>query len=125
MGPAQSPIQWVQRSLSLWVKWPGCEADHSPPSIAEVKNAQSYISTNSYVIMVWCLAKYRVHFKAYLCLFVSRNKKKSKDPPHKMSVKHHIRDQMSKVRLNDLEKAAKEECLFRNLCAYLEACVRI
>jgi hypothetical protein len=28
-------------------KWPGCEADHSPPSSAEVKNAWSYTSTPS------------------------------------------------------------------------------
>jgi len=26
------------------VKWSGCEADHSPPSRAEVKNAHSYTS---------------------------------------------------------------------------------
>jgi hypothetical protein len=31
--------------LSLGVKWPVCEADHSPPSSAEVKNAWSYTST--------------------------------------------------------------------------------
>lgn len=32
---------------------------------------------------------------------------------------------MAKVKLNELEKAAKEECLFRNLRAYLEACVSV
>jgi hypothetical protein len=31
--------------LSLGVKWPGREVDHSPPSSAEVKNAWSYTST--------------------------------------------------------------------------------
>jgi len=36
-GPTQSPIQWVTGVLSLEVKWPGREADHSPPSSAEVK----------------------------------------------------------------------------------------
>jgi hypothetical protein len=35
--PASSPIQWVPGALSLGVKWPGREADHSPPSSAEVK----------------------------------------------------------------------------------------
>jgi hypothetical protein len=30
-------IQWVQGALSLWVKRPGREADHSAPSSAEVK----------------------------------------------------------------------------------------
>jgi hypothetical protein len=32
-------------ALSLRVKRPGREADHSPPSSAEVKNAWSYTST--------------------------------------------------------------------------------
>jgi hypothetical protein len=36
-GPTQPPIQWVPGALSLWVKQPGREADHSPPSSAEVK----------------------------------------------------------------------------------------
>jgi hypothetical protein len=38
LGPTQPPIQWVPEPLSLGVKWPGREADHSPPSSAEVKN---------------------------------------------------------------------------------------
>jgi hypothetical protein len=38
-------IQWVSGALSLGVKRPGHEADHSPPSSAEVKNAWSYTST--------------------------------------------------------------------------------
>jgi hypothetical protein len=45
LGPTQPPIQWVLRALSLWVKWPGREADHSSPSNAEVKNAWRYTST--------------------------------------------------------------------------------
>jgi len=36
LGPTQPPIQWVPRALSLGVKRPGREADHSPPSSAEV-----------------------------------------------------------------------------------------
>jgi hypothetical protein len=43
----------------------GHEADHSPPSSAEVKNAWSYISTPPYVSMVWCLIKYRIVFMAW------------------------------------------------------------
>jgi hypothetical protein len=38
LGPIQLPIQWVAGALSLGVKRPGREADHSPPSIAEVKD---------------------------------------------------------------------------------------
>jgi hypothetical protein len=38
-GPTQPPIQLVPGSLSLGVKRPGREADHSPPSSTEFKNA--------------------------------------------------------------------------------------
>jgi hypothetical protein len=37
VGLIQPPMQWVPGALSLGVKRPGCEADHSPPSNAEVK----------------------------------------------------------------------------------------
>jgi hypothetical protein len=37
LGPTQPHIQWVSGSLSLGVKRPGREADHSLPSSAEVK----------------------------------------------------------------------------------------
>jgi hypothetical protein len=36
---------WVPRAVPLEVKWAGCEADHSPPSSAEVKDEWSYTST--------------------------------------------------------------------------------
>lgn len=39
LGPTQLPIQWILGLLSL--KWPECEADHSPLSNAEVKNKWS------------------------------------------------------------------------------------
>jgi hypothetical protein len=47
LGPTQSSIRWVPGPLSLGVKRSGREADHSPPSSAEVKNAWSYTSTPS------------------------------------------------------------------------------
>jgi hypothetical protein len=37
LGPTQPPIQWVPGALTLDVKWPGRESDHSPPSSAEVE----------------------------------------------------------------------------------------
>jgi len=37
LEPTQPPIQWVPGALSLQVKRQGREADHSPPSSAEVK----------------------------------------------------------------------------------------
>jgi hypothetical protein len=45
LGPTQPPFQWVPGPLSLGVKRPGHEADHSPPSGVEVKNARNYTST--------------------------------------------------------------------------------
>jgi hypothetical protein len=43
----------------LGVKRPGRDADHSPPSSAEVKNAWSYTSTIQHVFVAWCLVKHR------------------------------------------------------------------
>jgi hypothetical protein len=37
LGPTQPPTQWVSGAISLGVKRPGREADHSPPSSAEIK----------------------------------------------------------------------------------------
>jgi hypothetical protein len=45
LGPTQPPIQWVPGTLSLEVKRPAREADHSPTSSADVKNSWSYTST--------------------------------------------------------------------------------
>jgi hypothetical protein len=47
LEPIQPPIQCVPGTLSLGIKRPGREADHSPLSSAEVKNAWSYTSTPS------------------------------------------------------------------------------
>jgi len=37
LRPIQPPTQWVPGALSLGVKRPGREAEHSPPSSAKVK----------------------------------------------------------------------------------------
>jgi hypothetical protein len=47
LEPTQPPIQRLPAALSLVVKRPGCESDHSPLSSAEVKSAWSYTSTPS------------------------------------------------------------------------------
>jgi hypothetical protein len=41
------------------VKWPESEADHPPPSRAEVNKAWSYNSTPPYAFMAWYLVKHR------------------------------------------------------------------
>jgi hypothetical protein len=57
LGPTQPPIQWIQGALSLGVKQPDHEDDHSPPSSAKAKNAWSYTSTPQYTFMAWCSVK--------------------------------------------------------------------
>jgi hypothetical protein len=54
-GPTQPPIQLVPGALSLGVKRLGCEADHSPPTSAEVTKMWIYTSTPPYAFTVWCL----------------------------------------------------------------------
>jgi hypothetical protein len=51
LGPTQPPIQWVPGALSPGVKRPGCEADHSAPTSAEVKKMWIYTSTPPYAFM--------------------------------------------------------------------------
>jgi len=60
--------------MGAGIKWPWCEADHSPPSSAKVKNTCSYIPplphmssccdslSGGYVLMVWYLVKNRDNF---------------------------------------------------------------
>jgi len=70
LGPTQPPIQWVLGALSPVVKRPTREADHSPASSVEVKNAWSCISTLQYVFMAWYLDKHRdnLTFTCFTCL---------------------------------------------------------
>jgi hypothetical protein len=63
LGPTQPPIQWVPGALSLGVKQPGREADHSPPSSTEVKECvELYLHSPQYAFMAWCLVKHRDNF---------------------------------------------------------------
>jgi len=52
LEPAQPPTQCVLGTLSLGVKWPGCEADHSPLSSAKVRNIS--------IFMAQCLIKHSI-----------------------------------------------------------------
>jgi hypothetical protein len=51
LGPTLLPTEWVLGVLSSWVKQPGAEADHSPPTSAKVKKMWMYISSTPYVFM--------------------------------------------------------------------------
>jgi hypothetical protein len=57
LEPTQPPIQWVPGALSLGVKWPGREADHSPLSSAKVKEWVELYLHPHYTFMAWCLVK--------------------------------------------------------------------
>jgi len=47
-------------SLFHWgVKRPECEADHFPPSSAEINNASRYTATPPYVFMACCLVQHK------------------------------------------------------------------
>jgi hypothetical protein len=72
LGPTQPPIQWVPGTVSLGVKPPRREANHSPPSSTEVKNEWSYTSTLQYIFMARCLVKYKDNFTftfTFTCTF--------------------------------------------------------
>jgi hypothetical protein len=58
-GPSSFLSNGYRGFFTPRVKRPRHEADHSPPSSSEVKNASSYTSIPRYVFMAWCLVKYR------------------------------------------------------------------
>jgi hypothetical protein len=64
----QAPIQWVSAALSVGVKRPGREVDHSPTSNAEVKNVWSYISTPQYAFLGWCSGLFG-RFNIFDCVY--------------------------------------------------------
>jgi hypothetical protein len=53
-----SILSSMYQSYFLGCKEAGREANHSPPSSAEVKNAWSCTSTLPYVCVAWCLVEY-------------------------------------------------------------------
>jgi hypothetical protein len=56
LRPIQLSTQRVPGALSPGVKWRRREADHSPPTNAEVKKTWIYTSTPPYASMAYCLA---------------------------------------------------------------------
>jgi hypothetical protein len=43
LEPTQPPVQWVPWTLSLGVKWHGCEADHSPPPVLRSRMVELHL----------------------------------------------------------------------------------
>jgi hypothetical protein len=71
--PTQPPIQWISGALSLEVKRPGREADHSPPSSADITNVWSYTSTHPVrlhgAVLSWSAGTTLPHFYLISLLF--------------------------------------------------------
>jgi hypothetical protein len=65
-GSYPASYQMGTRDFSMWIKRPGREADHSPLSSAEVKNAWSYTSTPPSAFMSWCWVKAQGQLYLYL-----------------------------------------------------------
>jgi len=67
VGPTQPPIQWLPVAVSLGVKRPGAEADHSPPSSAEVKKMRGAIRPfPQYALKAWCSVKAQRQLYLYI-----------------------------------------------------------
>jgi hypothetical protein len=86
LGPTQPPIQYLSGALSVGVKRPGREADHSLSSSDRSKNERRYTSTPQYVFMAWCLFKHRDNFTfaftfrlytVFACCFLNIRKNES------------------------------------------------
>jgi hypothetical protein len=54
LRPTQPTIRYVPGSFSPGVKWPGREAEHSPPTSAAVKKTWIYTTTPPYVFIAYC-----------------------------------------------------------------------
>jgi hypothetical protein len=66
----QPRMQWVIEDLSLGLKRPSREANHSPPRSTEFKNAWSYTSTPSIRFHgVWCSDKWQGQFYPYFIAY--------------------------------------------------------
>jgi hypothetical protein len=61
-APFLGPIQWVPGIISLRIKRQGCEAEHLPPSSAELKNGWRSTFTLPYFFMAWNFAEHRDNF---------------------------------------------------------------
>jgi hypothetical protein len=69
LGPTQPPIQEVPGAISLGIKRPGLEADHSSPSSTEVNNAWSYTSTPPIRLHGVVVSYKKAQVQLYLNLF--------------------------------------------------------
>jgi hypothetical protein len=95
-GPLILLSNGYQGALSLGVKQPGCEADHSPPSSAEVKNSWSCTSALAIRLHGMVLSKKKAQGQLYLFTFWSQSSSDSEMTCHglygRLSISVRIRD---------------------------------
>jgi hypothetical protein len=78
-------MKWVLRALSPEIKRPVREADHSPPSSAEVKNVWGYTITPQYVFKLRCLGKQSDNFSFTYLKALTRHLAGRTEKNHDMS----------------------------------------
>jgi hypothetical protein len=57
LGPIHPPVQWVPRALSLGLKRPEREADHSIHLVPSSRMRGTIPPLRQYAFMAWCLVK--------------------------------------------------------------------
>jgi hypothetical protein len=105
LGLTQPPTQWAPAALSLWIKRLGREADHSPPTRAEEKNAWSYTSTPQYAFLALCSVKAQGQLSLRWAMGRYRM---SKNPGAVLQVQFNL------LCPNTLQKASVNKCPSRN-----------
>jgi hypothetical protein len=53
LGPTQCPVQWMPGTLSLGIKWPKCEVDHSIPLMQRLRMSGAMPLVSLYAFMAW------------------------------------------------------------------------
>jgi hypothetical protein len=86
LGPTQPSIQWVPGVLSLGIKRPGRESDHSPPSSGGQRICGAIPPLPQYAFMEWCLVKAQGQLYLYLYCILNVVKKKDVSCPSKKLV---------------------------------------
>jgi hypothetical protein len=93
LEPTQLPIQWVLGTISLGVKWPGREADHSPPSSAEDKEwVELYLHSPNTASWRCGQLKHRDNFTFYVTLLcvTTRTAELSRNNLSKLAYTRHL-----------------------------------
>jgi hypothetical protein len=62
LGPTQPPIQQLPGALSLGIKWPGRETDHSPHLVQMSRMRVTVLPLPQYAFIAWCSVKAQGQF---------------------------------------------------------------